>query len=113
MPVPFKEGVEINDLRQAPFPQFKKDKKKINKILNPMRADDLLVPVPLKQPSPAATPAFVVYWNGKPKVVINLQKINTKLKLNAYPLPKANDVLSAISDATIFSNVNITKLFFQ
>ena len=113
MPVPFKEGVEINDLRQAPFPQSKRDKEEMDKILDPMRADGSLVPVPLGQPSPAAAPAFVVYRNGKPRVVVDLRKVNTKLELNAYPLPKADDVLSAMGGATIFSSVDMTKSFFQ
>ncbi|KAL2060380.1 hypothetical protein VTL71DRAFT_9775 [Oculimacula yallundae] len=113
MPVPFKEGVEVNDLRQPPYPQSKRDREEMDKILDPMVADGSLVPVPLGRPSPASAPAFVVYRNGKPRVVVDLRKVNTKLQLNAYPLPKADDVLSAIGGATIFSSVDMTKSFFQ
>jgi len=44
--------------------------------------------VPLRQPSAAASPAFVVWKNGKPRVIVDLHKVNTKLYPNAYLLPK-------------------------
>ena len=69
--------------------------------------------VPLGQPSAAASPAFVVWKNRKPRVVIDLRKINTKLYPDAYPLPRQDQVLGALGGATIFSSMDITKGFFQ
>ncbi|CZT02527.1 uncharacterized protein RCO7_06258 [Rhynchosporium graminicola] len=113
MPVPFKDGISLDDLRQAPYPQSKKDREAMDSILDPMVKDGSLEPVPLGQPSPAASPAFLVYRNGKPRVVIDLRRVNTKLKLDGYPLPRQDTILSALGGATIYSSMDLTKSFFQ
>jgi hypothetical protein len=68
---------------------------------------------PLGNPSPAASPAFVVWRNGKPRVVVDLRRFNTKLRLDAYPLPKQDDILSALGGFTVFSSLDLVKSFFQ
>ena len=113
MPVPFKEGVDISDLKQAPYPQSQRDRLAMDSILNPMKADGALEDVPLGQPSPVASPAFVVYRNGKPRVVVDLRRVNTKLRLDAYPLPKQDTILSALGGSVAFSSLDMTKSFFQ
>ena len=67
----------------------------------------------LEQPSAAASPAFIVWKNGKPRVVVDLRKVNTKLYLDAYPLPKQDQILRALGGSTIFSSMDIIKEFFQ
>jgi hypothetical protein len=112
MPIPFKDGANLNDLRQAPYPMSRKDMQAFDEITDPMRANGSLEPVPLGQPLPVASPAFVVWRNGKPRVVIDLRRVNTKLKLDAYPLPRQDTILSALGGATIFSSLDLTKSFF-
>jgi hypothetical protein len=82
-------------------------------ILDPMREEGALEDVPLGNPSPAASPAFVVWRNGKPRVVVDLRRVNTKLRLDAYPLPKQDDILSALGGSTVFSSLDLVKSFFQ
>jgi hypothetical protein len=61
MPIPFKLGVNIKDLRQMPFSLFIKDYTNINAILNPLKEARVIKDVPLGQPSPVASLAFIVY----------------------------------------------------
>jgi len=69
--------------------------------------------VPLGQPSAAASPAFVVWKNSKPRVIIDLCKVNTKLYPDAYPLPKQDQILGVLGGSTIFLSMDIIKGFFQ
>jgi hypothetical protein len=48
-------------------------------------------------PSPAASPAFVVWRQGKPRAVVDLRRVNAKVRLDAYPLPKQDAMLGASS----------------
>ena len=113
MQVSFKENVDLTDLRQAPYPQSQKDRIAMDSILDPMKADGALEDVPLGKPSPVASPAFVVYRNGRPRVVVDLRRVNTKLRLDAYPLPKQDTILSALGGSVAFSSLDMTKSFFQ
>jgi hypothetical protein len=67
----------------------------------------------LSQPSLVASLAFVIYKDGKPRVVVNLRKVNAKLYVNAYLLPQQDIVLQALSSSSIFSALNMTKSYFQ
>jgi hypothetical protein len=78
-----------------------------------MKAQGLIKSVPLGTPYPAASPAFMVWNHSKPRVVVNLRKVNTYLYPDAYPLPRQDDVLSALGGSTVFSSLNLTKGFFQ
>ena len=53
--------------------------------------------ITLGQSSAAASPVFVVWAKGKPRVVVDLRRINTRLMPDAYPLPKQDDELSALA----------------
>ena len=113
MPIPFRQGVEIKDLRQPPYLASRRDRDAIDSILDPMKAKGSLEQVPLGRLSPAASPAFVVWRNGKPRMVMDLRRVNTKLELNAYPLLKQDDILSALGKSTVFTSLDLTKSFFQ
>lgn len=58
--------------------------------------------------------ALVPCNKGKPRVVVDLQKTKIKIHLypDAYPLPRQADVLSATGGSTLFSSLDMTKLFF-
>jgi hypothetical protein len=60
MPIPFRSGVDIKDLRQPPYPSSKRDRDAMDSILDPMKQDGSLEDVPLGRLSLAASPAFVV-----------------------------------------------------
>ena len=59
----------------------------ISGILNPLVTQGQVKIVPLGQPLAASFPVFIVWKNGKPRVVVDLWKVNTKLYPDAYPLP--------------------------
>ena len=114
MPIPFKPHVDISDLRQPPYNLSRKDREEMDKILNPLRDEGVVELVPLGQPSPAASPAFVVYnKDGKPRVVVDLRWVNSKLYIDAYPLPRQDTVLQALGGSVIFSALDMTKSYFQ
>jgi hypothetical protein len=81
MPIPFKDNVDLSDLRQPPFNLSRKDELTMDSILDPMKATGQLEDVPLGKPSPSASPAFLVWRNDKPRVVMDLRRVNTKLNL--------------------------------
>jgi hypothetical protein len=60
--------------------------------------------VPLGQTSPCASLGFVVYRDGKARFVADLRKVNTKLYMDAYPLPKQDDILEAMGGAIRLCN---------
>lgn len=82
-------------------------------ILDTLADQGRIEKVPLSEPCPIASPAFVTYNNGKPRVVVDLRKVNTKLVPDAYPLPQQDDVLNTLGGSTIFSSLDFTKFFFQ
>jgi hypothetical protein len=51
MPIPFKEGVDISDLKQAPYPMSPRDKKTIDEMLDPLTAIGVVEKVTLAMPS--------------------------------------------------------------
>src|SRR5204862_3497090 len=69
--------------------------------------------VPRGQPSAVASPAFVIWKNGKSRVVVDLRKVKMKLYPDAYPLPTQDQILGALGRSIIFSSMDIVKGFFQ
>ncbi|KAK6206174.1 Ribonuclease H-like protein [Colletotrichum tabaci] len=113
MPIPFKDGVDISDLNQRPYNMSRRDKVAMDAILNPLAEAGIVEKVPLGEPSPSAAPAFMVWRNGKPRMVIDLRRVNTKLLMDAYPLPREDDILGHLQGSVIFTIMDVTKGFFQ
>jgi hypothetical protein len=44
--------------------------------------------ISLEKPSAAVSPVFIMWNKGKPRVVVDLRRINSKLYPNIYPLLK-------------------------
>lgn len=113
MPIPFVDEKDVAGLKQAPFGLSQRDRKAFDEIMDPLRDLGIVKPVPLGKPCPAASPAFVVWSKGKPRVVVDLRKVNAQLYPDAYPLPRQDDVLSAMGGSVVFSSLDMTKSFFQ
>ena len=113
MPIPFKDETDFAGLKQNPFNLSQRDRKAMDSILDPLVEQGRIEKVPLGTPSPASSPAFVVWKAGKPRVVVDLRKVNTKLYPDAYPLPKQDTILGALGGSMVFSSVDLTKGFFQ
>jgi len=113
MPIPFRNDADLRDLRQAPYNMLIRDRNALDSIADPLRAAGVVESVSLGKPSPAASPAFIVWRNLKPRIVVDLRRVNTKGYVDAYPLPKQDDILTALHGSTIFSVLDLTKGFFQ
>jgi hypothetical protein len=90
-----------------------KDRQAVDQILDPLKAMGVVENVPLGVPSPASSPAFVVWRDSKPRVVVDLRRVNSKLHMDAYPLPRQDDIFNAMGGATVFTILDIVKSFFQ
>jgi Reverse transcriptase (RNA-dependent DNA polymerase) len=113
MPIRLKDEKDISGLKSAPFHMSERDKREADIILDPMLEQGRIEKVPLGEPTPISAPGFVVWRKGKPRFVVDLRKLNLKLLPDAYPLPRQDDVLSAVGGAMIFSSMDIQKGFFQ
>jgi hypothetical protein len=47
--------------------------------------------------SPWAAPVFIVYRNAKPRMVIDLRKLNQSIIPDEFPIPKQEDILQALT----------------
>ena len=65
MGIPFKDETDIAGLKQAPYGLSVRDREAMNDILDELKAQDRMEKVPLGNPSPVASPAFVVWNKGK------------------------------------------------
>ena len=113
MPIPFKDEFDIMSLKQALYSMSARDKRAMDEMLNPLLEEGRVQKVSLKTVSSTSSSAFVIWKNGKSKVVINLRRINTRLYSDAYSLSKQDIILSSLKDFEIFSSINLTKGFFQ
>ncbi|PFH62963.1 hypothetical protein XA68_10714 [Ophiocordyceps unilateralis] len=113
MPIDFKPGTDVNDLLQRPYNLSPRDKTAMDSIIEPLRAQGIVEDVPLGEPCPAAAPAFIVWRQGKPRMVVDLRRTNTKLLHDAYPLPRQDEILKSLQGSEVFSVLDLTKGFFQ
>jgi hypothetical protein len=113
IPIPFKKDVDISDLKQTLYNMSLKDKKAIDEILDPLTQIGVVEKVPLGRPSLASALAFLVWRNNKPRLVVDLRRVNTKLYKDTYPLPRQDDIFDAMGGATVFSVLDMVKGFFQ
>jgi RNase H-like domain found in reverse transcriptase/Reverse transcriptase (RNA-dependent DNA polymerase)/Integrase zinc binding domain/Integrase core domain/Chromo (CHRromatin Organisation MOdifier) domain len=113
MPIRFRDETDVLGLKSNSYGLSRRDRLEADKILDPLVEEGCVEPVPLGQPSAAASPAFIVWNKNKPRLVVDLRKVNTKLYPDAYPLPRQDDVLGALGGSTIFTSLDMQKSFFQ
>lgn len=71
-----------------------------------------------KSKSPWSCPAFYVNKNaeierGVPRLVINYKPLNSVLEWIRYPIPNKKDLITRLSNATIFSKFDLKSGFWQ
>lgn len=113
MPLRFMDETDFTGLKQRPYPLSRKDREVMDRILDPLLENGRIERVPLGDKNPIASPAFIVWNKGKPRVVVDLRKVNMRLLPNAYPLPTQQDVLQSLGGSTLFSSMDIQQGFFQ
>ena len=68
----FKDEKDLSELKQSAYNLTKRDQKVISRILDPLVTQGQVEKVPLGQSSAASSPAFIVWKNEKPRVVVDL-----------------------------------------
>ena len=63
--------------------------------------------------SPWAAPAFIVYRNGKPYMVVDYRKLNEIAISDEFPLPKQEDILQALEGSQWLSTLDTLAGFTQ
>ena len=63
--------------------------------------------------SPWAAPAFIVYQNGKPRMVVDYRKLNEIAISDEFPLPKQEDILQALVRCQWLSTLDVLARFMQ
>ena len=63
--------------------------------------------------SPWGAPAFIVYWNGKPCMVVNLQRLNESVINNKFPLLRQDDILQTLNSAQWLTTLDALAGFTQ
>jgi hypothetical protein len=58
-------------------------------------------------------PAFIVYLNGKPRIVVNYRKLNEIAISDEFPLPKQEDILQALKGSQWLSTLDTLPGFTQ
>ncbi|CDO78031.1 hypothetical protein BN946_scf184648.g3 [Trametes cinnabarina] len=63
--------------------------------------------------SPWGAPAFIVYRNGKPRMVVDYRKLNELTVPDEFPLPRQEDIMHALSGAQWLSTMDALAGFTQ
>jgi hypothetical protein len=63
--------------------------------------------------SPWGVPAFIVYRNGKPRMVIDYRKLNSMTIPDEFPLPKQEDILQALTGSQWLTTLDALAGFTQ
>ena len=53
------------------------------------------------------------YRNGKPRLVIDYQKLNAKTIPDEFPIPQQSEIIQALSRAQVLSSFNALAGFMQ
>jgi hypothetical protein len=63
--------------------------------------------------SPWAAPVFIVHQNGKPRMVIDLRRLNENVIPDEFPLPRQEDILQTLSGSRYLSTLDALSGFTQ
>lgn len=113
MEIPFKPDVNLDDLIQRPYNMSRRDRQAFDGIVDELVKMGVVEKVKVGENCAAAAPAFVVWRNNKPRVVVDLRKVNTKLVHHGYPLPRQDDILGSLGGSQVFTIMDMLKGFFQ
>ena len=98
----FHADVNLHKLKQRPHTFTLRDRQAIDSICDPPMEQGCIEKVPLTEPSQVACAAFIVWNKNKPRMVIDLWPFNEPLILNAYPLPRQDDIFNEMGALSPF-----------
>ena len=105
--IPLKPGVK--EISLPPFHASPANREVIDKQMD--KWIQLGIIEPFK--SPWAAPTFIVYRNGKPRMVIDYWKLNEITISDEFPLPKQEDILRALEGSQWLSTLDALAGFTQ
>ena len=105
--IPLKPGVK--EISLPPFHASPANREVINKQMDKWIQLGVIEP----SKSPWAAPAFIVYRNGKPPMVIDYQKLNEIAISDEFSLPKQEDILQALEGSQWLSTLDALAGFTQ
>ena len=63
--------------------------------------------------SPWGAPVFIAYRNGKPRMVIDLRRLNEKVVADEFPLPRQDEILQSLEGSQYLSTLDALAGFTQ
>ena len=105
--IPVKPGTEPVSL--PPFPTSPANREVIDQQMDQWIKLGVIEP----SKSPWGAPAFIVYRNGKPRMVVDLRRLNEQVINDEYPLPKQEDILQTLTGAQWLTTLDALSGFTQ
>jgi len=100
---------EAKEISLPPFHASPANREVINKQMDKWIQLGVIEP----SKSPWAAPTFIVYRNGKPRMVIDYRKLNEMAISDEFPLPKQEDILQALEGSQWLSTLDALAGFTQ
>ena len=105
--VPLNPGAKPISL--PPFPSSPAKREVIDKQMDKWIQLGMIKP----SNSPWAAPAFIIYWNGKPRMVVDYWRLNKIASTDEFYLPKQEDILQALVGCQWLSMLDALTGFTQ
>ncbi|THH19755.1 hypothetical protein EUX98_g8715 [Antrodiella citrinella] len=105
--IPLRPGSK--EVSLPPFPGSPAKREVMDKQMNTWLRLEVIEP----SKSPWGAPGFIVYRNGKPRMVIDYRKLNEMTIPDEFPLPKQEDIMNALSGAQWLSTMDALSGFTQ
>ncbi len=100
---------EVKPVSLPPFPVSPANQEVMDKQIDAWIQLGVIEP----SESPWAAPAFIVYRNGKPCMVIDYHKLNALVIPDELPLPKQDDIMQALSGSQWLTTLDTLSGFTQ
>jgi len=115
MRIPLVDGWQNQKIASKPYPLGVKDREVLDEYHDDLHKRNLMKFV--WWPTPFGSPVFVVWRtiNGKrkPRVVVDVRRLNKWAIPDAYPMPSQQDVIEALRGMNYISVMDGSKMFFQ
>ena len=105
--IPLRPGAK--EISVPPFQQSPEKRQVIDKQMDTWLATEVIEP----SKSPWGFPAFIVYRNNKPRMVVDYRKLNAVTIPDEFPLPRQEEILHALSGAQWLSTLDALAGFTQ
>ena len=100
---------DAKEVSLPPFPVSPEKRAAIDKQMDTWISAGVIEP----SKSPWGFPAFIVYRNKKPRMVIDYRKLNAVTIPDEFPLPRQEDILQALTGAQWLSTFDALAGFTQ